>query len=195
MLCASPDMAIFSDIMADNRPARQLPALQPFEEDRMITARDLIEGLERNLGIIKDQTQGLSHADTLLQLPFRGNCLNWVLGHLAGNRNTMLRFLGEQPVLSEAHAKRYGYGSEPVCGDGDDILTLEQLLAALEQEQQILAARLGAITNEELACEVKSFRGTTTLEQLLLFLYWHESYHTGQTEPLRQLAGKDDKVR
>jgi hypothetical protein len=25
-------------------------------------------------------------------------------------------------------------------------------------------------------------------------LYWHEAYHTGQTEYLRQLAGKDDCV-
>jgi hypothetical protein len=45
----------------------------------MITAKDLIGASERNLGIIKAQTEGLSHADSLLQLPFRGNCLNWVL--------------------------------------------------------------------------------------------------------------------
>jgi|GEM_PF-5021639 len=28
----------------------------------------------------------------------------------------------------------------------------------------------------------------------LSFLSWHETYHTGQTEYLRQLAGKDDQV-
>lgn len=60
----------------------------------MITVTDLIESLERNLYIIKVQTQGLTHADSLLQLPFRGNCLNWVVGHIAANRNTMLYFLG-----------------------------------------------------------------------------------------------------
>jgi len=47
---------------------------------------------------------------------------------------------------------------------------------------------------EELAREVQSFLGTTTLGQLTFFLCWHESYHTGQTEALRQLAGKNDKV-
>ena len=160
----------------------------------MITVTDLIGALERNLRIVKAQTQGLTQADSLLQPPFRGNCLNWVLGHLAANRNTMLLFLGEQAVLSEAHAKRYGYGSEPVCGEAKDILTLEQLLAALEQSQKVLAARLQTIKPEELAREVQSFLGTTTLGQLLFFLYWHETYHTGQTEPLRQLAGKGDKV-
>ena len=160
----------------------------------MITTTDLIGGLERNLGVIKAQTEGLSHADSLLQVPFRGNCLNWVLGHMAANRNTMLRFLGEESILSEAQAARYGYGSEPVCGDADDILTLEQLLAALEQGQAALAASLEKITPEELAREVQSFLGTTTLGQLIFFLFWHESYHTGQPEYLRQLAGKDDKV-
>ena len=160
----------------------------------MITPTDLIGGFERNLGIIKAQTEGLSHADSLLQLPFRGNCLNWVLGHMADNRNTMLRLLGAEAILSEAHAKRYGYGSEPVCGDGDDILTLEQLLTALERGQSALAARLQNATVEELAGEVQSFLGTTTLGQLIFFLFWHESYHVGQPEYLRQLAGKDDKV-
>ena len=160
----------------------------------MITTADLISGLERNLGIIKAQTEGLSQADSLLQLPFRGNCLNWVLGHIADNRSTMLRLLGEEAILSEAHSARYGYNSEPVCGDADDILTLEQLLTALEQSQSTLAARLQQITAEELAREEQSFLGTTTLGQLIFFLYWHETYHAGQPEYLRQLAGKDDKV-
>ena len=160
----------------------------------MITTTDLISGLERNLGIIKAQTKGLSHADALLQLPFRGNCLNWVLGHIADNRNTMLHFLGEEAILSEADTARYGYNSEPVCGDGDDILTLEQLLIALEQSQSALTARLEKITTAELSREQQSFLGTTTLGQLIFFLYWHESYHAGQPEYLRQLAGTDDKV-
>ena len=160
----------------------------------MITATDLIGALERNLGIIKAQTQGLSHADSLLQLPFRGNCLNWVLGHIVDNRNTMLRFLGEEAILSEAQVKRYEFNSEPVCGDAGDILTLEQLLMVLEQGQSALTAKLQKMTVEELAREVQSFLGTTTLGQLIFYLYWHESYHTGQTEALRQLAGKNDKV-
>ena len=160
----------------------------------MITATDLIGVLERNLGIIKAQTQGLSHADSLLQLPFRGNCLNWVLGHIAANRNTMLRFLGEEAILSEAHVKRYEFNSEPVCGDAGDILTLEQLLMVLDQGQSALTAKLLKITVEELAREVQSFLGTTTLGQLIFYLSWHEGYHTGQTEALRQLAGKNDKV-
>ena len=160
----------------------------------MITATDLVKALERNLDIIKSQTQGLAHADSVLQLPFRGNCLNWVLGHIATNRSNILQALGEKPILSEAQLKRYGYGSEPVCADDEDILRLEQLLRTLEQSQKALTASLQKIGAEELAREVQSFLGTTTLGQLVFFLYWHETYHTGQTEALRQLAGKDDEA-
>ncbi len=160
----------------------------------MITTTDLVEALERNLYIIKSQTQGLTHTDSVLQLPFRGNCLNWTLGHIATNRCNMLQALGEKPLLSEAQHKRYGYGSEPVCADGEDILKLEQLLEVLERSQKALAACLQTISAEELTREVQSFLGTTTLGQLVFYLYWHETYHTGQAEALRQLAGKGDKV-
>jgi hypothetical protein len=160
----------------------------------MITTKDLISALARNLDIIKAQTKDLSHADSLLQLPFRGNCLNWVLGHIAGTRNGMLQHLGEEPNLSQAQMARYGYASDPVCGEDEGILDLAELLAALEAAQQGIATRLEAITSDELAREVESFLGTTTLGQLLFYLYWHESYHVGQTEMLRQLAGKDDAV-
>jgi uncharacterized damage-inducible protein DinB len=110
------------------------------------------------------------------------------------SRSNCVQHLSASLRDSIAHLKRYGYGSEPVCADGEGILTLEQLLTVLEQSQKALTASLQKISAEELAREVQSFLGTTTLGQLVFFLYSHETYHTGQTEALRQLAGKDDKA-
>ena len=160
----------------------------------MIDATDLGSAFERNLTIIKDQTKGLTHADSVLQPPFRGNCLNWVLGHIADTRNGILQRLGLSPILTDEQSNRYGYGSDPVCADGDDIIRLETLLSLLEKSQEALGSALATITPEALAEEVESFRGTTSLGRLLFFYYWHESYHVGQTELLRQLAGPDDAV-
>jgi uncharacterized damage-inducible protein DinB len=154
----------------------------------MIGPKDLADAFARNLDMIKQQTQGLTHADSVLQPPVRGNCLNWVLGHIAETRNLVLQQLGQPPLLSEAHAKRYGYGSAPVCADGEDILKLETLLELLEQSQKTIDEVLGHISSEELNKKVQSFLGTTTLGQLLFFLYYHETYHLGQTELLRELA-------
>jgi uncharacterized damage-inducible protein DinB len=160
----------------------------------MVTAEQLVEAYGRNLGIVKRQVQGLTHADSVLQLPFRGNCLNWVLGHIADSRNTVLKALGAEPVLTEAQAKRYGYGSAPVTCDGEDIMRLEELLAALELSQERLETALARATPEELAREADFAGGTMKVGQQVFFLYFHDTYHAGQTELLRQLAGTDDKV-
>ena len=160
----------------------------------MITPQELVTAFERNLSIIKSETEGLSHADSVLQPPFRGNCLNWVLGHIVGSRNTIVQALGAEALVSEAQAARYGYGSEPVLEDGDDLIPFDTLLALLDASQATFSERLSGLTEEELAKPVECFLDDATLGKLLFFLYFHETFHTGQTEQLRQLAGKNDKV-
>lgn len=41
---------------------------------------------------------------------------------------------------------------------------------------------------------VQSKEGTTTLAARLHWYYFHDTYHTGQTELLRQIAGKNDQI-
>lgn len=160
----------------------------------MISAQQMAGAFDRNLKIVQAQTKGLSHADSLLQLPFRGNCLNWVLGHLVSNRDRVLTLLGEVPVGNEAIQARYGYGSEPVLGDGEGVQRMEVLLEMLGRSQERINAALTRITTEELSKETQDHRGKTTVAERLFFLYFHETYHVGQTELLRQLAGANDKV-
>jgi len=160
----------------------------------MIRPQELAGAFERNLEMIKMQTKGLSHEDSLLQPPFRGNCLNWVLGHIVETRDRILELLGELPIGGEGVRARYGYGSEPVCADGEGVLRLETLLEALERSQERINAALQRITVAELAKETEDHRGKTTVAERLFFLYFHETYHVGQTELLRQLAGTNDKV-
>jgi len=54
--------------------------------------------------VIKRQLEGVTHEESLVQPPFRGNCLNWVLGHIVVSRATVLTTLGEIPPWSEAEA-------------------------------------------------------------------------------------------
>jgi hypothetical protein len=158
----------------------------------IVTLQQLSDGFARNVNIIGRQTAGLTHADSLLQPAMRGNCMNWVLGHIAASRNVILRLLGEEPVLTAEQAERYKRGSELVRGEEDGIMTLPALLDALEREQAEIAAGLERATPERLARDAQ-FNGLT-VAQALFTLYFHECYHTGQTEYLRQLAGTDDQV-
>ncbi len=158
----------------------------------MTDATRLIETLGINQWVIQAQTEGLSHADSLPQLPFRGNCLNWVVGHIAVHRDKMLDTLGQPPTLGEAEMALYNRGSEPITG-GSPAVSLEELLAAVEQAQERLVASLGNATPELLAAVIDPERGRTVADRVR-FLLWHETYHAGQLEYLRQLAGMDDAV-
>ncbi|MFQ5342346.1 MAG: DinB family protein [Anaerolineae bacterium] len=160
----------------------------------MIEQEQLANAFGLNLNIIKWQTEGLTHEDSLRQPPFRGNCLNWVLGHIAASRNVVLGMLGEDPVLSEDQAARYVTDSEPVTGEGEGVLTLEELVDALEIAQERIVAGLQRVPPADLSREIEAGQRTTTMAQRLFGLYFHETYHTGQMELLRQLAGTDDKV-
>ena len=161
----------------------------------MITPKMLAEAYENNVEIVKMQAAGLTQADSLVQLPFRSNCFNWVLGHLLSNRRTVLRLLGDEQTIPEAQIARYEYGSEPVTGEEEGVLSVETLLALLDKAQAQIARRLDAISDEELARPMLPF-GTRerTLGEWLFFFYFHDCYHVGQTEILRQAAGKNDKI-
>lgn len=162
----------------------------------MITTQSLAKAYGRNVAIIQEQTAGLSHADSLLQLPFRANCLNWVIGHLLTNRLTVFRLLGvEHLPFDPAILDRYQRESQPILEDGEGVLPLEKLLAMLEQSQGLLAERMASLSADELERPLDLFGGRAqALADWLFFFYFHDCYHTGQTEILRQAAGTDDKI-
>ena len=158
----------------------------------MTTTKMLIEIFQRNSQIIGRQVDGLTHADTLLQLPFRGNCLNWVLGHIIVYRDVVLELVGGAPVLTNAETAAYLRGAEPLT-KGDGAVQVVRLLTALDEAQTLLLATLERTGADALGVPSGDSAGRTVGERLA-FLAWHESYHVGQLEILRQLAGVDDAV-
>ncbi len=155
--------------------------------------KKMILGLfETNHWVLTSQTEGLSHEDSLRQLPFRGNCLNWVIGHLLVSRQSILKLLGLQGSWTAEEIARYKFDSAPIeSAEDPGILPFERLLADFETTQKQIAGGFAEITESQLA-EMND-NGRTVADRLL-FLAWHEGYHLGQTEFLRQLAGKNDKV-
>jgi uncharacterized damage-inducible protein DinB len=140
--------------------------------------------------VIHRQLNGLSNEDSFLQPPFRGNCLNWVLGHVVFSREAVLTELGEAFPWTEAEAARYMRNSEPVTS-AEDALSLERLLSALEESQARILAGLKRVSDEDLE---KPAGDDETVGEQIAFSHWHETYHVGQLELLRQLSGKNDKV-
>jgi uncharacterized damage-inducible protein DinB len=158
----------------------------------MANPEKLIQSFKLTHWLIHKQAEGLTHADSVLQLPFRGNCFNWVLGHIINSRNEALTLLGETPTLSEAEASLYQSGAEPVTGE-EQAVRLERLLQALDEALNRLTTALQQVSPDRMAAIYNAERQQTVGDRIA-GLHWHETYHTGQLEILRQLAGKDDKV-
>jgi hypothetical protein len=144
--------------------------------------------------VLRLQTDGLTHQDSLLQLPFRGNCLNWVVGHILNSYGEALALLDEAQVWSKEEREPYLSESTPITPENNDIaLPFEKLLAYHATAQERLMAALARATPDDLAVAIGSDTANS-VGNVLQGLFFHITYHTGQTELLRQLAGKDDKV-
>ena len=161
----------------------------------MISAPYLATAFDRNVHIIKMQSEGLVHEDSLIQLPFRANCLNWVVGHLVTNRNSVLKLLGGVDLIAPLSFERYMRDSDPITAESEGAIPLEILIQHLEQTQAAINQILADITDDELSRNVAFFGNTErTVGEWLLFFFFHDAYHTGQTEILRQASGTDDKI-
>ena len=147
--------------------------------------------LKLNLNVIRAQTEGLTHEESLIQPPFNANCMNWILGHIVGGRGTLHRLTGTTPPFDVDTYARFQRDSPPVTGPGDG-LPLDQMLADLAASNDVLLARLAEMTDDDFAALPEG--SDRPIAAQLGFFSWHETYHVGQTELLRQVAGKNDKV-
>lgn len=154
--------------------------------------QELIQTLQRHNYVIKRQTDGVTHEQSLLQPSFRGNCMNWVLGHMLEGRNGILQQLEQPSVLSAPDDAFYKRESAPITPSSPATL-LQILLDGLDEALVRLEQGLQYISEEKMATIINSER-QTTLRASISFSVWHEAYHLGQLEYLRQLTGVNDKV-
>ena len=59
--------------------------------------------------IVKMRTEGLSHADSMKQLPFPANCMNWNIGHLMVYRE---QYLGAIDGVSMADSAEFAHSGK-----------------------------------------------------------------------------------
>ena len=159
----------------------------------MINAPQLAKAFGRNTAIIEMQVAGLSHDDSLLQTPYNLNCLNWTIGHILVNRERTIATAGGEPLFP-GRLDRYKRESEPITEDGPGVLRLQERLEGIEASQERLNELLGEMTDEAFSAEEEVDGRTVSVARRIHFDYFHDTYHTGQTELLRQVAGTDDRI-
>lgn len=160
----------------------------------MIDAEQLAKAFARNTAILQMQTAGLTHEESLLQTPYGVNCLNWTLGHILVYRDRVLTSSGGIPQSTAGELDRYLRESEPITEDGPGVLPLDQLVAAVAASQKAIDTAVAGLSDKEFSAESEVDGRMVKLSSRLHFDYFHDTYHTGQTEILRQVAGKGDKI-
>ncbi|KAF0112190.1 MAG: hypothetical protein FD147_251 [Chloroflexi bacterium] len=156
-------------------------------------AETLIKPFQLTYWVIDRQTQGITHAESVIQPPVRGNCMNWVIGHILMQRDLVLQLLDEAPIWDKSKSDRYRRGSEPVTNAADG-LPFDGMMANLALSQERIERGLKAISPDSLTRQGELNGEHDQIGTLIAGLHWHETYHTGQLELLRQFTGKNDKV-
>ena len=154
---------------------------------------NLISFFRTTYWLISRQADGITHEQSVMQLPFRANCMNWVMGYLVTEWDFVLTLLGEAFLWAESEYLLYRTHSDPITQNSGS-LRFEKIMQYLATSQERILAALTRITPEQLACPASSNGDEGPVGELIAGFHWHETYHCGQVEILRQLAGKDDKV-
>lgn len=161
-----------------------------------MSGNDLVKMFEFSFGAINRNLDGITDAESRIKPP-AGNSLNWVLGHIVVYRGTILRMLGEAPVIPDEQAVPYRRGSTP--SDADVLQDLATLRGYYADSQQRLLPVLAAVSDDVLAEPVPEPMNrpplTGSVGDALLRLSYHESYHGGQIGLLRRIVGKEGAIK
>ena len=145
--------------------------------------------LARNQSAIEASYDGVEQSDSLLQLPGRSNCMNWILGHIAVYRDVMLLSIGKKPYLGKRERTLYGYGSDPIYEEGTCV-DIRRLTEVLYGGHAMLSKWLSAGGNDfnvETPGGLYVRKGDTIGEHFA-HLFAHEATHAGELGSLREVA-------
>jgi hypothetical protein len=146
--------------------------------------------------VVRLQTDGVTHEESLIKPQPAGNCLNWVVGHLVAVYNNALPMLGQEAVISKESIAEYQRGAPPL-DESMPVLPIAELLALWDKAHTRIDAGLAALPADALD-QPAPFSPTgnpnETVGTLLSTVMFHQAYHTGQTALLRRIVGKPGAI-
>ena len=127
---------------------------------------------------------GVTHEESVLQLPFKHNCMNWILGHIVTNRSHVLEVVGAEHEWQQAVRELYHQDTQPVTPDSPSI-KFETLVSYLDGSVGILEATLKDKDDDWLAENFENYRGEKSRYEHVKDFHWHEAFHLGQLDVLK----------
>ena len=160
----------------------------------MITKDEYSNMIVMEHGILLKQIEDLTHADSLIQPQPGGNCMNWVIGHLVENLVEILKALGGETPSDLTGLAHYVYGSEPIRCEAPGVIDLQVLVDAYIQLTTLITDHLAQMTEADFDVEIDFWQGKRRRGYVAFFYFFHNTYHLGQLEQLRNLAGRPEKL-
>jgi hypothetical protein len=158
------------------------------------TREQILKAFQDNLYVIHRHTFEITPQESLIEPPFRGNTINWVIGHIVVGRDEVLNLLDARPVMTHpVDIETYQSGSDPQA-PGYKPMPFNRLMDHLNESQKRLEKALSRMPNAAFAKTIQTPKGPRSLLEVINGLHWHETYHAGQLELLRQLAGRNDAI-
>ena len=138
--------------------------------------------------------EGISHEESLFQPKEKGNCINWIAGHILSSRGGLLQMLGEQAFLSDEEKTPYSRGSAGIKS-GDTCCTIERIVEGIQTTGPLIVSKLKKTPDSELYEELDPSSFPVPVEYpskgtLISILLFHEGYHNGQIGLIRRVLGK-----
>ena len=148
----------------------------------MISQQMLKTLYQDSYALVKQQTEGIKHQESIYQPPYDGNCINWILGHIIVARCNFMMMLDIPSIWDMAQCRQFIPGSDPITNEHDAIL-FETMCGDFDNTQEHLLIALDRVKREKL----QEINGEKTIGEHLAFYNSHEAYHAGQLEILRQV--------
>lgn len=152
------------------------------------TAPELAQSFSFTTRMITNFIDGITDEAACVSPSLPANSLNWVVGHIVVSRQRATRALGLDDFLPADTTARYATGSPPVTPESEDAVPLSTLRGYLLTAEEMLSSSLAQADEEKLATVIETRFGPRPVGQHLDGLHWHETYHIGQLEILREVA-------
>ena len=120
--------------------------------------------------------------------------MNWALGHILNSRADVGAMLGETLEVPRGVLERYGTDSGPVTGEDEGLLRLDELVECIHMSQTMIDRHLADMNAREIEAMKKGDEKGGSLGEALFDRTFHDTYHAGQWELLRQRSGVVDRV-
>lgn len=142
--------------------------------------------------------EGITEEESLKPIGIKGNCINWIAGHILAVRDAFFSNFGTEKFLNENEIKRYERGSEPVNSNESytSILKIKEGLdITYKRWVELLNTKDESFFNTPIPADILPVPiAEPTIGKLLSVLIYHEGYHTGQIGLARRALGSDFNV-